>query len=51
MTGIGVGLKTPALHLLLSACWDQAQEGAELARIVVRYEDGLEEPFSLKQIA
>jgi hypothetical protein len=50
VTGIPVGLKTPALHFLTSACWDRAPDGTEVSRIVVRYEDGLEESVSLKQV-
>ena len=50
MAGIRVGLKTPALHFLTSACYDRAPDGTELSRIVVRYEDGLEETVSLKQV-
>jgi WD40 repeat protein/tetratricopeptide (TPR) repeat protein len=40
VSGIRVGLATPALHFLLSTIHGRVPSGIEVARIVVHYEDG-----------
>jgi len=48
VTGIPVGLEAKALHFLLGANYGRETAGVEVARLVIRYEDGSQAEMPLR---
>ncbi|MFN0127611.1 MAG: hypothetical protein ACKV19_13100 [Verrucomicrobiales bacterium] len=46
--GIKIGQKSPAIHFLLSTSWGRESRGTEVARFVIRYQDGTSQTLPVR---